>query len=217
MRRKRRPRRVPHLGRVRRGGRAGSPGRGRARRPVRRARHPARRPERPGRGVHTGTPLRPDRRAVPTGRRHCGGEPIGQLRFVVPQLVDGHGHRHQPGGVSRNAAATSVADFLGYYADDDATKVALAYVEGIPDGRAFFEQTRAITERKPLVLVKGGSTAGERARHPATPDPWQPTTASSTAHVDRPASLGPATSRARSKQPPPSQPNLVPRAIGSWS
>jgi len=68
-------------------------------------------------------------------------------------------------GISRavsagNAAATSVADYLGYYADDDATKVALAYVEGIADGRSFFDQTRAIAARKPLVLVKGGSTVG---------------------------------------------------------
>ena len=68
-------------------------------------------------------------------------------------------------GISRavsagNAAATTVADFLGYYAEDNATKVALAYVEGIPDGRSFFEQTRSIVESMPLVLVKGGATAG---------------------------------------------------------
>ncbi len=68
-------------------------------------------------------------------------------------------------GISRavsagNAAATSVADYLGYYGEDPQTAVALAYVEGIADGRAFFEQTREIAERKPLVLVKGGATVG---------------------------------------------------------
>jgi acetyltransferase len=38
--------------------------------------------------------------------------------------------------------------------------VALAYVEGVPDGRGFFERARAVAAVKPLVLVKGGATAG---------------------------------------------------------
>jgi len=68
-------------------------------------------------------------------------------------------------GVSRavsagNAAAVSIPDYLDFYAEDPATDVALAYVEGVPDGRAFFERTRAVAERQPLVLVKGGATAG---------------------------------------------------------
>jgi len=68
-------------------------------------------------------------------------------------------------GISRavsagNAAATTVADFLDFYADDPATTVALAYVEGVPDGRAFLERMRSVAERKPLVLVKGGATSG---------------------------------------------------------
>ena len=66
-------------------------------------------------------------------------------------------------GVSRavsagNAAAVGVADFLDYYADDPATSVGLAYVESLPDGRAFFDQVAAITRRMPVVLVKGGAT-----------------------------------------------------------
>lgn len=68
-------------------------------------------------------------------------------------------------GVSRavsagNAAAVTIPDYLDYYAVDDATSVALAYVEGVPDGRDFFERTRTVASRKPLVLVKGGATAG---------------------------------------------------------
>jgi len=68
-------------------------------------------------------------------------------------------------GVSRavsagNAAAVTIPDYLSFYADDDATTVALAYVEGVPEGRTFFERTRAVAARKPLVLVKGGATAG---------------------------------------------------------
>lgn len=68
-------------------------------------------------------------------------------------------------GISRavsagNAAAVTVADFLEHYADDPATTVGLAYVEGVPDGRAFLDRISAVARRKPLVLVKGGATAG---------------------------------------------------------
>ena len=68
-------------------------------------------------------------------------------------------------GISRavsagNAAAVSVADYLSYYAEDPATAVALAYVEGISDGRALFDQLAEAARRKPLVLLKGGATAG---------------------------------------------------------
>jgi len=68
-------------------------------------------------------------------------------------------------GVSRavsagNAAALGVADYLEYCGADDATAVALAYVEGLADGRSFFERARAVGARKPVVLLKGGVTAG---------------------------------------------------------
>ncbi|HEX8580885.1 MAG TPA: CoA-binding protein [Acidimicrobiales bacterium] len=68
-------------------------------------------------------------------------------------------------GISRavsagNAAAVTVADYLDWYADDPATAVGLAYVEGVADGRALYERLRSVSERMPLVLVKGGATAG---------------------------------------------------------
>jgi acyl-CoA synthetase (NDP forming) len=72
-------------------------------------------------------------------------------------------------GVSRavsagNAAAVTVPDFLEYFSEDDETTVALAYVEGVTDGRAFFERIRGVARRKPLVLLKGGvTTGGQRA------------------------------------------------------
>ncbi len=68
-------------------------------------------------------------------------------------------------GISRavsagNAAMVGVSDYLRYFADDPATDVALAYLEGISDGRAFFDEARAVAARQPLVIVKGGATAG---------------------------------------------------------
>ena len=72
-------------------------------------------------------------------------------------------------GISRavsagNAAAVSVADYVSFYADDPATNVSLAYLEGIANGRELFDQLAAAARRKPLVLLKGGATAsGARA------------------------------------------------------
>ena len=68
-------------------------------------------------------------------------------------------------GISRavsagNAAAVTVADYLDFYADDPHTAVGLAYVEGIADGRAFYDRMKAIAARKPMVVVKGGATSG---------------------------------------------------------
>lgn len=68
-------------------------------------------------------------------------------------------------GVSRavsagNAAALTVPDLLEYYADDDETSVALAYVEGIADGAAFARRLGDVVARMPVVLLKGGATAG---------------------------------------------------------
>ncbi len=68
-------------------------------------------------------------------------------------------------GVSRavsagNAAAVGVADYLDFYADDPATAVSLAYVEGITDGETLMRDLGDAAARQPLVLLKGGATAG---------------------------------------------------------
>lgn len=72
-------------------------------------------------------------------------------------------------GISRsvsagNAAQLEVIDYLEWFAEDPETKVSVAYIETIQQGRATFERLRAISEKKPIVVVKGGaSAAGARA------------------------------------------------------
>jgi acetyltransferase len=66
-----------------------------------------------------------------------------------------------------NSAQTTLADYLEYYRVDPDTDVAIAYLEGLPDGGHFIESVRAFTAEKPLVLVKGG-VAGEGARAAAS-------------------------------------------------
>lgn len=68
-------------------------------------------------------------------------------------------------GVSRavsagNAAAVGVADYLNYYAHDPSTTVGLAYLEGITDGRSLMATLGGVTPKMPLVVLKGGATAG---------------------------------------------------------
>jgi acetyl-CoA synthetase (ADP-forming) len=68
-------------------------------------------------------------------------------------------------GISRavsagNAAGVSVADYLDWFAEDDETTVILAYLESVGDGRALLDRLQAVATRKPLVVVKGGATAG---------------------------------------------------------
>lgn len=68
-------------------------------------------------------------------------------------------------GISRavsagNAAAVGVADLLEFYAHDPATAVGLAYLEGITDGAELMRRLGAVTERMPLVVIKGGITEG---------------------------------------------------------
>ena len=63
-----------------------------------------------------------------------------------------------------NSAQTTIADYLDYFAADPDTAVALAYVEGVGDGRAFQAAIRRLAAAKPLVLLKGGAASeGQRA------------------------------------------------------
>ena len=59
-----------------------------------------------------------------------------------------------------NAAALGVGEYLAWFADDDATGAAVAYVEHIADGRALTDAVCRVSARKPVVIVKGGTTAG---------------------------------------------------------
>lgn len=63
-----------------------------------------------------------------------------------------------------NAAIVNEADYLEYFANDPDTQVIAMYIEGLRDGRRFFETLRRVTATKPVVLWRGGRTAaGARA------------------------------------------------------
>ncbi len=63
-----------------------------------------------------------------------------------------------------NKADISESDVLEYLAEDPETRVILGYVESVDDGRRFLRVSRKVAPRKPIILVKAGSTAaGARA------------------------------------------------------
>jgi len=63
-----------------------------------------------------------------------------------------------------NAADVGFTEVLDYFREDPRTNAIAVYVEGVDDGRSFFESLRAAAKTKPTVVLKGGmSEAGGRA------------------------------------------------------
>ena len=63
-----------------------------------------------------------------------------------------------------NAAQISVGEYLEWFSQDDETRVSLAYIESVNDGKALESSFKFALKSKPLVVVKGGATdAGSRA------------------------------------------------------
>lgn len=65
---------------------------------------------------------------------------------------------------SGNEADLHCEDFLEFLGDDPETKVIMTYIEGFRDGKRFFNIAKRITKRKPIVMIKAGTTqAGAQA------------------------------------------------------
>ncbi len=63
-----------------------------------------------------------------------------------------------------NKADLDEVDMLEAWRDDERSRVILAYLEGIAEGRRFMDVARGLTKEKPLIVVKSGTTsAGSRA------------------------------------------------------
>jgi len=63
-----------------------------------------------------------------------------------------------------NAADIDESELLDYLAEDPETDVVCTYIEGVKDGRRFFEAMKKAAAAKPVIVLKGGRTeAGTRA------------------------------------------------------
>ncbi len=57
-----------------------------------------------------------------------------------------------------NECDLNAVDFLEYFGQDKETRIIISYLEGIKDGRRFFELAREIAKEKPIIIWKGGAT-----------------------------------------------------------
>ena len=65
---------------------------------------------------------------------------------------------------SGNEGDLRAEDYVAFFGTAPDSKVILAYIEGLDDGREFWETAQKITRQKPIIAFKGGKTgAGARA------------------------------------------------------
>ena len=59
---------------------------------------------------------------------------------------------------SGNEGMLTIEDYMEILEFDDLTKTVVLYIESIKDGRRFFELTRKVARKKPVIMLKGGRT-----------------------------------------------------------
>ena len=65
---------------------------------------------------------------------------------------------------SGNEAMITIEDYMEGFEVDDLTRTVMIYIESVKQGRRFFESAGRVSQKKPIVLLKGGQTrAGNRA------------------------------------------------------
>ena len=79
-----------------------------------------------------------------------------------------------------NAIDLNECDYLEYLAQDPKTELILMYIEGVRDGKRFFDTLRHTTATKPVIIVKGGrgqsgtrATASHTASLAGSMDIWE--------------------------------------------
>ena len=61
-----------------------------------------------------------------------------------------------------NGCDLNESDFLEFFARDEETRVIGGYIEGVKNGRIFFETLRGVANVKPTIIFKGGQTGAGR-------------------------------------------------------
>jgi len=88
----------------------------------------------------------------------------GSVIFEVVALARKNGLHFSKAISYGNALDFNECDYLGYLSQDSKTKVILMYIEGVKDGKTFFDLLRRTTATKPVIIVKGGrGESGTRA------------------------------------------------------
>ncbi|MFN2128015.1 MAG: acetate--CoA ligase family protein, partial [Anaerolineales bacterium] len=80
----------------------------------------------------------------------------GQLSEVVIPRKQGEGLRHSKFISYGNASDINEADLLEYLMNDRDTKIITSYLEGVKDGRRYFNIARKNSGKKPIIIWKVG-------------------------------------------------------------
>lgn len=65
---------------------------------------------------------------------------------------------------SGNEAMVTIEDYMEAFEIDELTRTVVLYIESVKDGKRFFESAKRVSQKKPVVVLKGGRTdMGERA------------------------------------------------------
>ena len=63
-----------------------------------------------------------------------------------------------------NSLSVEQSDWLEYLGEDEETQIICMYLEGVRNGRQFYDSLKKVAAKKPVVILKGGQTAdGARA------------------------------------------------------
>jgi acyl-CoA synthetase (NDP forming) len=98
--------------------------------------------------------------------------PPGPVALIAQSGNYGHRilHRGMMSGIgfskfvcTGNEADLHLEDYFEYVAEDKDTKIIAAYIEGLREGRRFFELAKKITPHKPVIVIKAGATKASAA------------------------------------------------------
>jgi len=88
----------------------------------------------------------------------------GSLSTMLPMAATAQGIRFSKVVSCGNECDLTAVDFLEYFGQDPETKIIVAYLECVKDGRRFCQLARSISREKPIIIWKGGTTEpGARA------------------------------------------------------
>jgi acyl-CoA synthetase (NDP forming) len=88
----------------------------------------------------------------------------GFLFYYLLMSINDAGLKPSKGVSCGSDCDLTCVDFLEYLGNDTGTKIIVAYLEGIRDGKRFFRIARKISPTKPIIVLKGGNTdAGRKA------------------------------------------------------
>jgi acetyltransferase len=83
----------------------------------------------------------------------------GTLSISIMQNVAGRGIGLSKFVSTGNEADLRLEDYLEYLGQDKDTRIIAAYIEGLREGRRFFNLAKEITKQKPIVVIKSGTTS----------------------------------------------------------